>query len=197
MAREYMCAYHSLLETAKRLNDAEFGRLMRAAISYSASGEVPTLSGRELMMWDMVKWQVDRDMEKYSAFVEKQAENGRKGGRPKKPNETQETQAFSGKPKKANAKAKAKEKEKAKTIFTPPTPSEVEAYCKQRGNSVDAKRFWEYYDAAHWHDRDGNPVRNWKQKMISVWEKTSQEGGTKDAAERDYTSAPEGIRLIL
>ena len=103
MAREYMCAYHSLLETAQRLNDAEFGRLMRAAISYSASGESPTLSGRELMLWDMIKWQIDRDIEKFKVFTEKQAENGRKGGRPKKPTETQKTQAFSEKPTKAKA----------------------------------------------------------------------------------------------
>lgn len=116
MARKYFCAYHSLLDTTKRLNDAEFGRLMRAAIEYSATGEPPTLGGRELLMWDMVAWQIDRDLEKYNSFVEKQSENGKKGGRPKK-EETQKTQAFSEKPK----KAKTKEKEnKRPTVSKPP-----------------------------------------------------------------------------
>lgn len=118
MARNYFCAYHSLLDTTKRLNDAEFGRLMRAAIEYSATGEPPTLGGRELLMWDMVAWQIDRDLEKYNSFVEKQSENGKKGGRPKK-EETQKTQAFSGKPKKAKEKEKEKEN-KRPTVSKPP-----------------------------------------------------------------------------
>lgn len=75
MAREFFCAYHSLLETTKRLNDAEFGRLMRAAITYSASGQELELGGRELMAWDMVKWQIDRDVAEYTKRCEKQRQN--------------------------------------------------------------------------------------------------------------------------
>lgn len=118
MAREFMCAYHSLIDTTRCLNDAEFGRLMRAAISYSACGEPPALSGREAVLWEMMRWQIDRDIERYQAFAEKQSENGKKGGRPKKANETQKTQAFSEKPK----KAKEKEKDIEPTVLNPPTP---------------------------------------------------------------------------
>ena len=53
--------------------------------------------------------------------------------------------------------------------FIPPTLEEVEAYCKSRKNNVDAKRFWDYFDAADWVDGKGNKVRNWKQKVIT-WE---------------------------
>jgi hypothetical protein len=68
----------------------------------------------------MVRWQIDRDIEKYNAYAEKQAENGRKGGRPKKATETQKTQAFSEKPKKANTKEK--EKNISTNVDNPPTP---------------------------------------------------------------------------
>jgi hypothetical protein len=34
---------------------------------------------------------------------------------------------------------------------------------------VDAKRFFDYY-SPEWKDRDGKPVKNWKQKMVGVWE---------------------------
>ena len=53
--------------------------------------------------------------------------------------------------------------------FTPPTLEQVQAYCKERNNNVDAKKFFEYYTAGDWKDAKGNPVKNWKQKLIT-WE---------------------------
>lgn len=55
--------------------------------------------------------------------------------------------------------------------FTPPTLEEVRKYCEERGNGVDYQKFYEYYSIANWKDSKGNPVRNWKQKMIANWEK--------------------------
>lgn len=58
---------------------------------------------------------------------------------------------------------------RAQVRFTPPTLEEVEAYCRERNNLVDAKRFFDYFEANEWRDAKGNPVRSWKQKMIT-WE---------------------------
>ena len=55
-------------------------------------------------------------------------------------------------------------KEIYKERFKKPTLEEVVAYCKERNNTVDAKRFFDYYDVANWKD-----VKNWKQKLIT-WE---------------------------
>lgn len=121
MAREYFCAYHSYLEAMEQLNDTEKGRLFTACLVYSKTGEVPQLPGNERFVFPSMKSQIDRDIESYNAFVQKQAENGKKGGRPKKsggfsekPTESQKTQAFFGKPKKAKEKEKEKEKAKEK-----------------------------------------------------------------------------------
>ena len=65
---------------------------------------------------------------------------------------------------------KSKEK-RVKNIFTPPTLEEVTSYCKERQNSVDPRKFFEYYSVAGWKDSKGNQVKNWKQKMIANWEK--------------------------
>ena len=73
---------------------------------------------------------------------------------------------------------KSKSKSKSKNIkenikeksFIPPTLEEVEAYCKERNNNVDAKAFFDYFTEGKWKDSKGNPVRNWKQKVIT-WEK--------------------------
>lgn len=58
-----------------------------------------------------------------------------------------------------------------KKRFTPPTIEEVKAYCEERKNNVDYKKFYEYYSIADWKDSKGQPVKNWKQKMIANWER--------------------------
>jgi predicted phage replisome organizer len=67
-----------------------------------------------------------------------------------------------------------KEKKRKKKDFTPPTLEEIEDYCKSRNNNVDAKRFFDFFDASNWVDSKGNKVRNWKQKVIT-WESYNKE----------------------
>ena len=52
-----------------------------------------------------------------------------------------------------------------------PTLEEVEQYCIERKNNVNAKKFYDYYEANNWKDQSGKPVKSWKQKMIANWEK--------------------------
>lgn len=61
-------------------------------------------------------------------------------------------------------------KEKNNKKFVPPTFEEVQTYAKERGDKVDPKFFFDYFTEGKWIDSKGNPVRNWKQKMVS-WEK--------------------------
>ena len=58
---------------------------------------------------------------------------------------------------------------KDKNIFIPPSIEEVEEYCKERNNNVDAKRFFDYYETSNWKDKDNKQIKNWKQKIIT-WE---------------------------
>lgn len=56
---------------------------------------------------------------------------------------------------------------------TPPTPSEVEAYCRARG-WADPAGFADYYIAwqnnAGWKTKTGKRIENWKQNVL-VWER--------------------------
>jgi predicted phage replisome organizer len=70
--------------------------------------------------------------------------------------------------------------------FVPPTFEEVAAYCVERKNSVDPKKFFNYYTAGHWKDSRGDPVKNWKQKLIT-WERRDN-----DRRERDSQDARKG-----
>lgn len=56
-----------------------------------------------------------------------------------------------------------------KKVFKKPSLEEIENYCKERNNDVNPKKFYEYYEVNNWKDRDGNQVKNWKQKVIT-WE---------------------------
>ena len=57
----------------------------------------------------------------------------------------------------------------SKRIFKPPTVEEVRAYCRERGNDVDAERFVDFYASKGW--RVGNqPMKDWK-AAVRTWER--------------------------
>jgi len=69
-----------------------------------------------------------------------------------------------------NTYKKDKKEKKEKEVFMPPTVDEVVAYFVENGYADWAgAKAHKYYDTAKWIDSKGSPVRNWKQKMISVW----------------------------
>jgi hypothetical protein len=73
--------------------------------------------------------------------------------------------------------------------FTPPTVEQVREFAGEKGHpGFDAQRFIEYYAAADWHDSKGNPVRNWKQKLLAIW----LPGGNGDGKPADAGFAPFG-----
>ena len=84
--------FQDLNGTTDLLSDAEAGRLLKALMHY-INGKEDNLSGREQLVFAMLKAQIERDAASYAAYADKQRENGKKGGRPKK-TETQKTQRF-------------------------------------------------------------------------------------------------------
>ncbi len=55
-----------------------------------------------------------------------------------------------------------------------PQWEEFYAYCKSRNHEDKAITAWDYYEAGDWHDSNGKPVLNWKQKLIAVWFKNGK-----------------------
>lgn len=55
--------------------------------------------------------------------------------------------------------------------FTPPSVDEVAAYCRERGNAVDAQRFVDFYAASGWM-RGKTPIRDWK-ACVRTWERNA------------------------
>ena len=117
-------------------------------------------------------------------------ENGKRGGRPKnqietetKPNETKTgcksvrveeckndrvPECQDGSVSECEGVASEKPKEPPKR-FRPPTLEEVEAYCFERNNRVDAERFVDYYTSNGWKVGK-NPMKDWK-AAVRNWER--------------------------
>jgi hypothetical protein len=73
-------------------------------------------------------------------------------------------------------KGKESKGDTKKSVPPPPTIDEVIAYFKEKGyTEASARKAYDYYQASvtetkrHWSDGKGQPVRNWKMKMQSVW----------------------------
>ena len=115
MAASYLKLFVDSLEKYQKLNDSEFGRLVRAALRYKATGAEPDDLGREALLWDGMRLDIDRDAEKYERTVAARSEAGKKGGRPKK----QKKQMLFLESKKSQDKEEDKDKDKDKEDIAP------------------------------------------------------------------------------
>jgi hypothetical protein len=67
--------------------------------------------------------------------------------------------------------------------FTPPTVEEVEAYCRERGNNVDAQRFVDYYASKGWVVGKA-PMKDWR-ACVRTWERDDSGRKVKPIAQKD------------
>lgn len=85
-----------------KLPDDIAGKLIKHIFAYVNDENPPCDDLLLSIAFEPIKTQLKRDLVKYVDYIEKQSVNGSKGGRPKKAKETQKTQPFLEKPKKAD-----------------------------------------------------------------------------------------------
>ena len=56
----------------------------------------------------------------------------------------------------------------SRSRFVKPTVEEVQAYCIERNNGIDATRFWTFYESKGWMVGK-NRMKNW-QAAVRSWE---------------------------
>ena len=82
-----------------------------------------------------------------------------------------------------------KRESKGVSHFTPPTLEDVQAYCKERGNKVDAERFIDYYASKGWLVGKAK-MKDWK-AAVRNWERSersyNRDKPTQNANEIDYS----------
>lgn len=91
--------YCDIIHTMKYLSDSEKGIVFQWVLDYVNDNDPDDLPGLLQAVVEPIRQQLKRDLKKWEGYVEKQRENGKKGGRPKK---SQKTQALKTKPKKAD-----------------------------------------------------------------------------------------------
>lgn len=168
------------------LPDEQAGKLIKHIFSY-VNDEDPESDDLLLTIaFESIKTQLKRDLKKYEHYIDKQKENGKKGGRPKTQpflEETQKTQAFFLKPKKAdnvnvnvndNEIIKENIKEKGGR-FTPPTALEVKAYMQEQAMDDLSDKFVNFYEAKGWQIGK-NKMKNWK-AAVRTWKSNYKDKG--------------------
>ena len=69
--------------------------------------------------------------------------------------------------------------------FSRPSIGEVVAYCKERNNSVDAQKWYDYYSSNGWKVGK-NPMKDWK-ACVRTWERNTPKQEERKA---DYYEVP-------
>ena len=70
-----------------------------------------------------------------------------------------------------------------RTRFIPPSREEVQAYCKERNNNVDAERFIDYYTSNGWMVGK-NKMKDWK-ASVRTWERNEQSTAQKTTSNKN------------
>ena len=203
MARNYAALFHEYLDEMADLTDAEFGRLARALLVYSRTGEFPALNGNERLFKRRVIMQEDRAQESYAQVVEKNRANGKLGGRPRKPTETQNNPQKPNETQKTQIEIESEIKTEINTPlpngnkgskaatpptrearFSPPSLDEVHAYISERGSAVDAQQFVDFYASKGWMVGK-NRMKDWK-AAVRTWEKRRKEEAGEQPTKQEY-----------
>lgn len=69
--------------------------------------------------------------------------------------------------------------DKKRKRFIPPTLSEVQAYCKERNNTVNAENFVDFYQSKDWYVGK-NKMKDWK-AAVRTWERNSRQENKQES----------------
>lgn len=172
MARNYVALPYEYLEELDALNDAEFGRLTRALLKYSMTGEPIALCGNERFYAKRLMKQEDRFKANYDEISDARSEAGKKGAASRWQNNGKNGKAIANDGKNGNTNTNTdtdnntsppiggRSNTRAKR-FAPPTLEEVTAYVKERNSKVDPQAFIDFYASKGWLVGK-TPMKDWK-----------------------------------
>ena len=153
-------------------------------INYALCEEKPPIEEGtlEYSLWVKIARRIDQEAEKYEEIKAKRAAAGKKHKgnqhtqeepKQEEPEEKQQTE------KEEPTTEKPAEKPKAKN-FEKPTVEEIQAYCTERKNSVDAQAFFDFYESKGWKIGTAK-MKDWR-ASVRNWERRQRYEGVKQKA---------------
>ena len=200
MARNYAALPYDYLEEMEALNDAEFGRLTRALLVYSMTGEQLALCGNERFYAKRVMAQEDRFKASYDDISTTRREAGKAGAAARWQNgkrifaNGKNGKAIVANGKNGNTETNTETKTNTNTQlsndskgdirakrFTPPTLAEVQSYVAERHSPVDPQEFIDFYESNGWMVGKA-PMKNWKAacRNAEKWERWAKTADPKE-----------------
>ena len=200
MARNYAALPYDYLEEMEALNDAEFGRLTRALLVYSMTGEQLALCGNERFYAKRVMAQEDRFKASYDDISTTRREAGKAGAAARWQNgkrifaNGKNGKAIVANGKNGNTETNTETKTNTNTQlsndskgdirakrFTPPTLAEVQSYVTERHSPVDPQEFIDFYESKGWMVGK-TPMKNWKAacRNAEKWERWAKAADPKE-----------------
>ena len=180
--RFYM--YSAWERPMSKLTDEQLGKFLRIYYQMQLTGDTDVDSEDPMvdMMLEVVREQVTFDVQAYDRKCAVNKENGAKSHQtnPEEPKQTQtvpngvDSDSDSEIEPEIDSEIeidseRLRERDKKRKRFRPPTVEEVEAYCFERNNKVDAERFVDFYSSNGWKVGK-NPMKDWK-AAVRTWEK--------------------------
>ena len=201
MDKNSFLIYLDYQEQFELLTDEQAGKLIKAIIEYEKTGKILELDGMTKMAFSFIKTQLDRDREKWQEEKQKRSEAGKRGmskrwGKTKQDNNvtnviTEDNKNNSVKneitnitdnvdvDEDVNVEVDVNKKEKKKRkIFKKPTVKEIQEYCNERHNFINAQHFFDYYESNGWKVGK-NSMRDW-QATIRNWERRNKSNQTAE-----------------
>lgn len=89
MKRETFVLNTDLYDKTISLSNEELGKLIRKILLYVSNKELPTLEDKLELVFDFIKFDLDKNYKKYEERCKQNSENGKRGGAPKGNNNAQ------------------------------------------------------------------------------------------------------------
>ena len=158
MGLEYFCCFHSYLPKIARLSDEESGKLWRALMRYSATGEQPELSPSAMMAFDFISADIDSSKASYNEKCRRNAENG---GKRTLANACERYQDEANASERHQTPGKTKTKTKSKTETKTETKTKSNSpYGEDSAPAKEAKKSFGSYGWVKLTDGDYNRLLN-------------------------------------
>lgn len=210
--RDGFVFYKNWAKALDILPPEEYKETLKAIFSYAMEDIEPDIDGFGASLFEMARPVIDSNNKKYAdgkkggrppkkdslekeKSVVSENENHRLSKEKPKEKEKDKEKVKEKVKEKDKVNDKEKEKENVKGVvgekrkrFTPPTPEEVMDYAFEKGLSIDAEKFCDYYESNGWKV-GRNPMKDWR-AAVRNWAKRSEmdkpRSGTHEMTKEEY-----------